>query len=39
MEKTCYRPSTDILFQPPSNVKWVPYNKFNVGTYDKAYYD
>jgi hypothetical protein len=27
------------LFWSPSNVKWVPYNKFHVGNYDEALYD
>jgi hypothetical protein len=28
-----------MLFQYPSNVKWVPYIKFHVGNYDKIHYD
>ena len=31
--------STDMLFQSPSNVIWVPYNKFHVGNYDNVHYD
>jgi hypothetical protein len=31
--------SPDMLFQFPSNVKWVPYKKFHVGNYDKVHYD
>ena len=39
MEKHVMDNSTDMLFQHPSNVKWVPYNKFHVGNYDKVHYD
>jgi hypothetical protein len=28
-----------MLFLSPSDVKWVPYNKFHVGIYDKVHYD
>ncbi len=31
--------STELLFQSPSDVKWVPYNKFRLGNYDKVHYD
>ena len=31
--------STDILYQHASDVKWVPYNKLQVGNYDKVHYD
>ena len=39
VEKHLIDNSTDMLFQSPSNVKWVPYNKFHVGNYDKVHYD
>jgi hypothetical protein len=38
-EKHLIDNSTDMLFQSPSEVKWVPYNKFHVGNYDKVHYD
>jgi hypothetical protein len=28
-----------MLFQSPSDVKWVPYNKFHVGNYANVHYD
>jgi hypothetical protein len=31
--------STDILFQQPSNVTWVPYNKLHVSNYHKVHHD
>ena len=39
VEKHLMDNSTDMLFQHPSDVKWVPYNKFHVGNYDKVHYD
>jgi hypothetical protein len=39
VEKHLIDISTDMLFQSPSNVKWVSYNKFHVGNYDKVHYD
>ncbi len=39
VEKHLIVSSTDILFQPPSDVKWVPLNKFHIRNYDKVYYD
>ena len=38
-EKHLIDKTTDMLFQSPSEVKWVPYNKFHVGDYEKVYYD
>ena len=31
--------STDSLFQSPSDVKWVTYNKFHVGNNSKVHHD
>jgi hypothetical protein len=39
VEKHLMDNSTDMLFQHPSNVKWVPFNKFHVENYDKVHYD
>ncbi len=39
MEKHLMDNSIDMLFQHPFNVKWVPYNKFHIGNYDKVHYD
>jgi hypothetical protein len=39
VEKHLIDNSTDMLFQSPSYVKWVPYNKFHGGNYDKVHYD
>ncbi len=36
VEKHLIDDSTDMLFQSPSNVKRVPYNKFHVENYDKG---
>ncbi len=39
VEKHSIDNSTDMLFQSPSDVQWVPYNMFHVGNYDKVHYD
>jgi hypothetical protein len=39
VEKYLMDTSKDMLFQHPSDVKWVPYNNFYVGNYNKVHYD
>ena len=31
--------STDILFQPLSDVKWIPNNRLHIGNYTMVHYD
>ena len=31
--------STDILFRPSSDVKWIPYNRLHIGNYMSIHYD
>ncbi len=39
VEKHLIDNSINMLFQPPSNVKWVANKKLHVGGYDKVHYD